>query len=171
MFSEEHIKNRRKRIRELNNAWWFTHKLLGSRAKVVYGSVYNIPPEIGKVDVVTFGSILLHLRDPFLALQKAAALSPETMIITEWRRRFPRFFCSHLFPAIIRKKIIDPLFNAPTFLPDPDKKSPWDTWWFLSPELIVRYLKILGFQKTKISYHKQKFTNYKQPLFTLVGKK
>jgi len=43
----------------------------GSRARMVYGSVYAIPTAIGAVDVATFGSVLLHVRDPFIALQNA----------------------------------------------------------------------------------------------------
>jgi hypothetical protein len=30
--------------------------------------VYDMPPAIGPVDVAVYGSILLHLRDPFRAL-------------------------------------------------------------------------------------------------------
>ena len=41
-----------------------------SKAKVVYGTVYEIPEEIGRVEVATFGSVLRHVRDPFLALRR-----------------------------------------------------------------------------------------------------
>ena len=44
----------------LKNAYWYAHKAYNSQAKVVYGSVYDIPEEIGAVDVGTFCSILLH---------------------------------------------------------------------------------------------------------------
>lgn len=67
----------------LHNSFWFCHRLLGSQAKVVYGNIYDLPAEIGPVDVATFGSILLHLRDPFLALANAARLTRETIIVTD----------------------------------------------------------------------------------------
>ena len=51
--------------------------------KVVYGTVYEIPEEIGRVDVATFGNVLRHVRDPFLALEKALRLTTETAIVTE----------------------------------------------------------------------------------------
>ena len=36
-------------------------------------------PSLGSFDVVTMGSILLHLRDPFLAMQKAASVARDTL--------------------------------------------------------------------------------------------
>ena len=65
--------DKRESIRRLNNAWWLAHRLLGSSAKVSYGSVYALPADLGPFDVATFGSILLHVRDPFLALQRAGS--------------------------------------------------------------------------------------------------
>ncbi len=67
----------------INNAYWFCHRAFGSSARVVYGSVYDVPESIGPVDVATFGSILLHLRDPFRALSSALRLVRDTVVITE----------------------------------------------------------------------------------------
>jgi SAM-dependent methyltransferase len=80
-------------IHLINNGYWLCHRALGSQARVVYGSVYEVPPSIGPVDVAVFGSILLHLRDPFQALASALRLVRETVVITEpeW---FPRFVYS-----------------------------------------------------------------------------
>jgi SAM-dependent methyltransferase len=171
--TEDQVQNRRKIIRGINNAWWFTHRLLGSKAHVVYGTVYNIPKEIGVVDIVTFGSILLHLRDPFLALQNAAALARESIIVTDWQRNIPKALYSPIIPGFIRKKFINPILYAPLFLPDPTKQNSWDTWWFFTPDIIVRFLKILGYSQTKVTFHKQWFAEAKQPvnLFTVVGTK
>jgi hypothetical protein len=55
-------------IDRINNACWLAHRLFESKARVVNGAVYDIPTAIGPVDVVVLGSILLHLRDPFLHL-------------------------------------------------------------------------------------------------------
>ena len=81
--TEEQNQDRRKTLRGLNNAWWLAHEVFGSNARVVYGTVYDLPPGIGSVDIATFGSVLLHLRDPFLALQNAAALARESIIVTD----------------------------------------------------------------------------------------
>jgi hypothetical protein len=78
-----YLSERKSVIRKLNNAFWLCHRAFGSNSRMVYGDVYSVPEEIGVVDVCTFGSILLHLRDPFLALQKALRLTRETVIVTD----------------------------------------------------------------------------------------
>lgn len=70
-------------IDKLNNGYWLAHRLFNSKAKVVYGSVYAIPEAIGPVDISVYGSILLHLRDPFLALQRGLRLTRSAVIISE----------------------------------------------------------------------------------------
>ena len=62
---------RREHLRKLNNSWWLAHGAFESAARVVYGTVYEIPEEIGRVEVATFGNVLRHFRDPFLALENA----------------------------------------------------------------------------------------------------
>jgi len=85
--------DRRAFVRRMNNAWWLVHRAFQSSARMVYGSVYDVPAGIGEVDVATFGSILLHLCDPYRALASAAQLVRETIIVTDlavhWENRFP----------------------------------------------------------------------------------
>ena len=178
--SQAIIESRRERIRQINNAWWLSHRLFKSSARMVYGSVYELPEEIGPVNITTVGSILLHLRDPFLALQKAAALTTETIIVTE---AVPVLQRSPFYPLIrwlakLDGRIATYLVPQLNFLPDPDKRAPWDTWWNLSPALVSRFLKILGFSEQRISYHQQphhygedlQYTR-KRALFTIVAHK
>lgn len=148
---------RQDRIRQINNAWWLTHRLLNSKASVVYGSVYQIPQEIGPVNITTVGSILLHLRDPFLALQKSAALTKDTLIVTEAVPVFQRspFYALFRWLAKLDQRFATYLVPQLNFLPDPQKQAPLDTWWNLSPELISRWLKMLGFSRQQLSYHQQ----------------
>jgi SAM-dependent methyltransferase len=75
--------DRRDHIRKINNGYWLCHRAFGSNAKMVNGAVYDIPPSIGPFDVAVFGSILLHLRDPFLALENAARMVRETIIVSD----------------------------------------------------------------------------------------
>lgn len=82
---------RRRFVRRLNNGWWLAHRACGSRARAVYGSVYDVPAGIGPVDVATFGSILLHLRDPYRALESAARLVRDTIVVTEHPVHWSRF--------------------------------------------------------------------------------
>lgn len=74
---------RRAHLRRINNSFWLCHKAFQSSARMVNGAVYDIPREIGPVDVAVFGSILLHLRDPFLALENGARLAQEAIIVAD----------------------------------------------------------------------------------------
>jgi hypothetical protein len=44
---KEGFAERRQSARKLNNAYWFAYRAFGSNAKMVTGSVYAIPEEIG----------------------------------------------------------------------------------------------------------------------------
>ena len=61
--------------------YWLSHRLLGSRARVVYGDVYAPAAEIGTFDVVILGAILEHLVDPLSALSAVAALTDDLLVI------------------------------------------------------------------------------------------
>jgi SAM-dependent methyltransferase len=147
--------------RKLNNSWWLARRALGSKARVVYGTAYDIPPSIGSVDVATFGCILLHLRDPFLALQSALRLTRGTVVITEqrqmsWQRR-------------LRLWLGGP--SAAAFMPDFRKTEPRVVWWYLTPTVIRRMIGVLGFEDSTVTYHSQIFQGRKTPMFTVVGRR
>jgi len=145
----------RQHIDMLNNAYWFGHRLLHSNARAVYGDVYHIPEQIGEVDIVIYGSILLHLRDPFLALQGGARVAREAIVVTEVHgRRAFRSKAAHM-----------------RFLPNPQKLEPLDTWWELRPELVVRMIKVLGFDNVRVTYHSQLRKGRKIRLYTVVGRR
>jgi hypothetical protein len=139
----------------LANSYWLSHRLRQSKARVVYGNVYEIPEQIGSVDIAVYGSILLHLRDPFLALQRGLALTRETVIVAEVLR-------GHETP------LTGPYLG---FLPDADTLEPKDTWWDLRPELIVRMVRVLGFMDTTVSYHTQEYDGRPIELYTVVGRR
>jgi hypothetical protein len=144
-------------IRRLNNAYWLSHGANKSRARVVYGSVYDIPPAIGPVDISTFGCVLLHLRDPFLALQNALRLTRETAIITEplWSAdRFARYTT----PCM-------------EFLPDPNDTSPVVTWWFLSPAVVQKFLAMLGFEESSVTTSRHIYGGRVVYVFTVVAQR
>jgi hypothetical protein len=154
-------------IRRINNAWWFAHRVLQSQARMVYGTVYNVPEQIGPVDIATFGSVLLHLRDPFLALQRVGQLTQETIIVTDL-----------IWPLTLRPSQVDQMPEI-AFYPDPDRDlmDQSQTWWHLSPSLVSRFLKILGFPNIRVSYHQQKYPGpnngpaQELPLYTVVGQR
>ena len=140
-------------IDKLHNGYWLSHRLLGSKAKVVYGSVYAIPATIGPVEISVLGCILLHLRDPFLALESASKLTTEAITVAE-----P--FNEH-----------NPKGMYLNFLPDPSTSEPKVTWWEIRPEWVIRALGVLGFGNTEVTYHTQRNRDQFRKLYTIVGKR
>src|SRR6266496_4800108 len=150
------ITDRKNHIKRLNNSFWLAHRAYKSQAKMVYGTVYDIPENLGMFHITTFGCVLLHLRDPFLALQNAAQHTQDIIIITE------PFFSPNTAPPLGN------LFQT-IFLPDSKTRWPEDGWWALSPHIIKRFIAVLGFEKTKTTFHIQNHFGKKKPLFTIVG--
>jgi hypothetical protein len=149
---QAHQADFRKGIGQINDGFWLIHAAMKSNAKVVYGSVYDIPLAIGAVDISTFGSILLHVRDPFQALHKASLLTRERIIVTELNPRW-------------RKQ------NAMYFQPDVKTLTSKDTWWMLPPKVIISFLGVLGFEDTSVTYHKQLSHSGKINMYTVVGRR
>lgn len=161
------LEARKSHIGRLNNSFWLAHKKLESRAKVVYGTVYQIPPEIGSVDVTIVNSVLLHVRDPFLALQQAVSLTKETVIVTDafgYPTRLKRWL----------KKLMPDKTSTMRFAPNYRKCSPTETWWYLTPQFVQECLGVLGFENSVVSHHEQLYTNMgtqqtNVPMFTIVA--
>lgn len=147
-------------VHKINNAYWLCHRVYNSHARVVYGSVYAIPQEIGPVDISTFGCVLLHVRDPFLALTNAARLTRKTLIVTEIvltvRSPLERFCLTKSGPWM-------------RFYPEFSKCEPRETWWLFSPQIIQKFLGVLGFEETEVTHHVQQHKDRKARLFTVVG--
>ena len=184
----------RDHIEKVKNGWWFAHRLFGSRARAVYGNIYEIPEAIGPVDISTFGSILLHLRDPFQALYSALRFTREAVIVTELHpdqsvpvvpsepallgrlylglnRRVERF--------LIKRRLISPpapvVQNAGRiyFVPNPheDSSAQTATWWIFTPEVMCCFLAVLGFGDQVLTEHFQTFQGKKTRLYTVVAKR
>ena len=145
---------RRDHIRRINNGYWFCHRAFNSRAKAVYGTVYDMPPAIGPVDVAVYGSILLHLRDPFRALEMGARLARQAIIVAE----MPPFGrLGQFLPAA---------FFVPRF-----ERADWFTWWRLPPRLTCEFLRVLGFEDTTVTWHRQRLSGKPRLLYTVIGRR
>ena len=147
-------------IARLNNSFWLSHRLLGSKAKLVYADVYSIPRAVGEFDIAIFGAILLHLRDPFLALQRVLSLVKETVIVVDLL--WPRKSLLYLASGILRRPIVE-------FLPNPVTKQPRETWWAIPPSTVKRWLAILGFEAQRTLYHRQRHRQRWHWLYTVVA--
>jgi 2-polyprenyl-3-methyl-5-hydroxy-6-metoxy-1,4-benzoquinol methylase len=148
-------------IRRLNDGYWYCHRALKSANRIVYGSVYAIPAQIGSFDIGVFGSVLQHLRDPFLALQTGLAMVKDTVIVVETIPR--RRFWQRWLPWLIRAEM--------GFLPHAANPVHDATWWILPPRLVQRFLGVLGFEDTWLTYHSQRFEGSRRLLYTMVGKR
>jgi len=154
-----HIAQRKERIRKLNNSWRFAHERFGSRAQVAYGTVYEISPALGEFDIVTMGSILLHLRDPFLAIQTAASVARNTLVITDL---LMLTYDQAAATVLGQGKIV-------RFMPDASTCSPYETWWGVSPHFVAEVVQILGFNDVRFSVHRQRHIGGEMDLYTIVA--
>lgn len=123
----------------VQNSWWYLHRDRGSSVKAVYGRIYELPGDIGTFDVSVFAAILLHLRDPFLALEEAARRTTGQIVVTE------------------------PLEDSDVDRPEENiaRVAPWGlenhtNWWSHTPGSIKRMLGHLGFSRVATTYHTQK---------------
>jgi hypothetical protein len=147
--------------------------------------MYDLPAEIGRVDICTFGTILLHLRDPFLALYKALRLTSETVIVTDivpWNHmpklgRLPVKLMGALNLSPTMLNLINNSIASVSWLKSPYLQFvpaywleiPMYTWWLYTPEAIRRFIGVLGFEKSEVTYHFGTNGGHKQLLFTVVG--
>ena len=108
------------------------HAALGSSVERVGCSIYDATPEDlgGVFDLVFCGSVLIHLRDPMLALERMAALCADRLILAEEHsRRLAPF-------AFVR---------GAEFRGD----SPWSTWWIPTVQTWLRMVHTAGFEDVR----------------------
>ncbi|MGH9108424.1 MAG: class I SAM-dependent methyltransferase [Acidimicrobiales bacterium] len=121
-----------------HDAWWHMHKLYGSKATLVQGSIYDLPSDLGTFDVTLVGAILLHLREPWGALRQAARRTTGCMIVTE----------------PLQDDVAPPESNVMRF--SPSAESHLTNWWSIYPGAVVSMLERLGFGQTVTTFHTQR---------------
>jgi SAM-dependent methyltransferase len=146
-------------IERLNNGFWYGHEKLGSQAKLLHATAYELPDGIGRFDVVTLCAILLHLRDPMGALENAISFTEKAIIINDAVPHFIPKEVQHLPLAY--------------FMPDKSRRRPhggW-TWWHITPEVYLHYLALKGFNviSNKTSFYEH--ASGTRELFTIVAER
>jgi hypothetical protein len=159
--AEAYLKERQAHLRKLNNGFWLAHRAAQLRARVVYGSVYEIPTEIGAVDVCTFGAVLVHLRDPFLALERALRLTRETAVVTDAVHM-------NFLPTFLTDRLGRP---GMVFLPRYRACEPKEAWWIITPRAVVQFVATLGFEDTEVRYHLQRYRGRRRLCCTVVARR
>lgn len=154
----------REHIRQLRRGFWLAHRSYNSQVQLATGSIYAIPQAIGRFDVVVFGSIFQHLRDPVRALEIGCAFSDDMVIVTDtvWRRALPRVLLSRFTGWKAR---------SAWFLPNASAQAPKHSWWLLSPDVVTEALLALGFPETKLTFHLQRFEGRRHLLYTIVARR
>ena len=148
------IAQRAAAVRQINNSWWYLHERFSSRARMVYGAVYQLDKIEETFDIVTLNSVMLHLRDPVQAIAQAAARSHNQLIITD----------------VAEAKFLPPGASASPhpimhFLPQKANNGPMDTWWIVSAALTIEVLKIAGFPNITMTHHTQRLLPAEDMLF------
>lgn len=138
-------------IERWKNAYWFAHRLLGSRAAVFYGDIHDLPPALGRFDVTLVGSVLEHLRDPSKALESITRVTAGTLVIVT--------------PVIDSDETIA-RFEPRLAAPENDY-----TWWTYSTGLYRELLGILGFEIERITTaeYRHDYARRDEPRTTLVA--
>ncbi|MBK3400089.1 MULTISPECIES: hypothetical protein [Methylobacterium] len=151
----------RNHLRRFENAYWYAHAALGSRARRAGGSLYEVPAEVGPVDVAVLGNALTRLRDPFRALHSVLRLTRETVVVTEM---LPKSL--HLLRFLPRR------LGLPVFLlPRSDQRIRFDAWWTIAPTTMQELLAILGFGESTVTYHRQSLLGHKRLCYTVVARR
>ena len=114
-------------LERLKNAYWLTHRAMGSRAKAIYGSIYDLDERIGEFDIIFYGMILGHLRDPYQALYQGARRCRRTMLVVS-------IFEDNPAPRA-------------TLIPSHGRSDSLaiESWWSMTTGLIEQMLGTLGF--------------------------
>ncbi len=121
---------------ERGEGFRLAHAALGSSVRRVGMSIYDATPSAvgGRFDLVFCGSVLIHLRDPMLALERMAALCDGRLILAEERSR-----------KLDRLRIA----GAVEFCAD----QPWSVWWRPATRTWLSMVQTAGFDDVQIHSH------------------
>jgi tRNA (mo5U34)-methyltransferase len=106
---------------------------LGMGAQRLGLSAYELTPEAvgGTFDLVFCGSVLIHLRDPMLALERMASVCAGKLVVTE---------------EYSRRLAVIPKLRLAEFTAN----SPWMTWWRPSLRTWLDMVECAGFERPRV---------------------
>lgn len=145
----------------MQNSWWYLHREYDSKVPMMYGNIYDLPGDLPRFHSALFAAILLHLRDPFMALASVAEWVDEQIIVTQ--------------PMEIEDA--GPDDNVMRFAPQDAQYT--THWWAIGPGAVRRMLDRLGFVEQELTFHEQ--THHlghdmdkppiRMKMFTVVGRR
>jgi SAM-dependent methyltransferase len=145
--------SRRKHMARVKNSWWFTHAAHASKAKILYADAYRLPDAIGSFDIAVMGLVLLHCRSPLQIIEQCAKRA-DSLVITDFYH-----------PDLEGRPVC-------WLIPAPENQI-WDTWWSFSTDMIIQFLRVLGFSSAHVSTHTGPVLSYSSretpALFTITA--
>lgn len=146
----------RENLARIERAFWEGHRATSSKARMVYGSIYQCPELVEPHQIGMLGNVLQHLRDPFTGLQRMAKMVTETIIVTEtmWLD----------FPEVDKWAFL-------WLIPRAECPEVTHSWYQATAPWVGEVLKMLGFSRLRGYTHEQRFnpTGKLVPHFTMVG--
>jgi hypothetical protein len=124
---EEEIAEANKWLDGVKRSYWYAYHAFGSKNKVAYGNIYDLPPQfIGAFDVAILGQFLVHNRSGIDVLQAVAKSTNDYMIITEgvWQVDEP----------------------AGKFIGSASRPTDYFSNWIYSPGFYYEVMSMLGFK-------------------------
>ena len=159
--------------RKRRNAYWFAHKAMKSKSKLIISHINNLPDEVELHDIGIIFSVLTHIRDPYTALLRMCSHVNEKIVITElggYNMRKTLFNTIPRLYRIFKEKFVKEELPYMRFLPNSIKQGA--AWWAFNKETIIMMLKLLGFEKTIVTYHDYKDKNGKKVFqWTVIGER
>ncbi|MNT57675.1 hypothetical protein D3C72_1950620 [compost metagenome] len=116
--------------------------------------------------------MLLHLRDPFLALQRVAAVTRETLVVTELVPFRDRPGWTGQETEIPAAMLADPWGPEMLFQPSSAERDVFGTWWNMTPACVRQMLGVLGFEAERTTFHLQRHLgHYAHAFHTTVARR
>jgi hypothetical protein len=147
-----HVEDRSETMRQRRNSYWLAHKAFGSRARAIYGNIYQLSRLVPQHDIAMVGQILVHLRDPLEAMRQASLVASRYLVVTEGSYHSDQ-------PDML-------------FIGTPEV---WSSWWHISDGLYRKWFSILGFELVSITRNKFTCDHPSMPgdveLWTYIGER
>jgi tRNA (mo5U34)-methyltransferase len=110
----------------LGTSFKVAHDILDSKVKRVEKSVYNLDPDVdGMFDVVFISDVLIHLRDPQLAIERAYSVCKGELVVAD---------------------VYSPALEALGDTPVAQFLAPGETWWHPNVACLKRMMTVAGFE-------------------------
>ena len=146
------LRDRAQAMLKLKDSWWFLHELNASNAQMCYTDIYSLPGELGHFNIAVLAAVLLHVHSPLEVIAQCAQRA-EALVITD------------MFHETLEGRPVMEL--TPTH-----ENFGWDNWWRFSSDLIIQFVRVLGYHKITLTTHRHWHVALGDvPFFTVVARK